>query len=735
MRNDGPVFSGENRATRRAARRAKLRAERRATGRRRRLLRGAGVRLAACTALLTGLTSLAPRAADAASFEVTSLDDAGAGSLRDAIAAANGTPGPDVITFAAGLTGTITLSSGQLTITDSVQIIGPGRGALTVDGNRASRVFDIPLSPGDVGVSISGLTVSNGRDTAGGGIRVQDESLTLDDVALVGNAAIGNGGGLYADGFAMSLAVRNSTISGNAASGGGGVYVEDTNGVTLFENVVIDGNTATARGGGIWLYDPDNDVVIDNATITNNVANKGGGIYLYSQDNGTFTISNSTVSGNRATTGGGIYLYEIGQPVAISNSTISGNTATNGGGINIDRISAPATISNSTISGNTATGAAGGVRLARGGGLTIKHSTITQNSAANAGGARFPGPVTLSHTIVAGNTAATTADLHAAGGVTTDFSIIGAMIGAVTDGGGNQLAVTDPLLGPLADNGGPTRTHLPLAASSAIDRGNPAVAAPATDQRGLPRANGTIDVGAVEIQGSTIGLATTSVSVAENAGTLAVTVTRTGTGDLPATVQIATANGTAIAPSDYGTVSTQLSWAARETGMKTIDIPVAPDTADEADETFTVALTAPSGATLGTTTSLTVTIVDDDVAAAYRLAGFYQPVDMGSVLNTVKSGSTVPFKFEVFDGATELTDTAVVRSFTWTNISCADAGAAAPEDAIEQVTSGNTVLRYDSTSGQFVQNWRTPKSLAGSCVRVTMTTTDGSSLVAYFRMK
>jgi len=108
---------------------------------------------------------------------------------------------------------------------------------------------------------------------------------------------------------------------------------------------------------------------------------------------------------------------------------------------------------------------------------------------------------------------------------------------------------------------------------------------------------------------------------------------------------------------------------------------------------------------------------------------------MGSVLNTVKSGAAVPLKFEVFNGPTELTDTAVVRPFTWANVTCAVVGGAATEDAIERVTSGNTVLRYDSTAGQFVQNWQTPRNRAGSCFRVTLTTVDGSSLVAYFRLK
>ena len=606
MLNSGGQAAAGNRAMRRAAQRTAPRAAR--------TRRGVGARAATTALLAISTVPFVPAPASAASFAVTNLDDTGAGSLRDAIAAANGSAGADVITFAPGLTGTITLGSGQLTITDSLEIVGPGRAALAVNANGAGRVIDIPSSPGDVLVSISGLTASGGYEQTGGGIRVQDEGLSLDDVALVGNTAVGNGGGLYADGFAMTLNVRNSTISGNVASGGGGAYIEDTGGATTFENVVIDGNTASQEGGGIFFYDPDADVILANATITNNVAAKGGGIYLYSQDGGSFTVSNSTISGNEATVGGGVYLYDIDRPVLISESTISANAATNGGGINIDRISAPATISNSTISGNTATGAGGGVRLARGGGLTMANSTITENSASDAGGARFPGPVALSHVIVAGNTATTTADLLAAGGVTADFSVIGTMVGAVTDGGGNQLGITDPMLAPLADNGGPTFTHLLLGASPALEAGNPAVAAPPNDQRGAPRISGTIDIGAVEVQRGTIQLDGSTVTLAESEGTLTVTVTRSGPAELPATVEIATTDGTAIAPGDYGAVATQLSWAAGETGTKSIDIPLVLDAEHETDETFTVALGAVSGDTLGPNTVVAVTLEDSNTA-------------------------------------------------------------------------------------------------------------------------
>ena len=115
---------------------------------------------------------------------------------------------------------------------------------------------------------------------------------------------------------------------------------------------------------------------------------------------------------------------------------------------------------------------------------------------------------------------------------------------------------------------------------------------------------------------------------------------------------------------------------------------------------------------------------------AWTLKGFYQPIDMNGVLNTVKSGSTVPAKFEVFAGTTELTDPSLVQ-FSAAKIQCLSGAA---EDAVEVVATGNTVLRYDSIAGQFVYNWKTPTG-AGNCYKLTMTGKDGSSISANFKLK
>lgn len=116
---------------------------------------------------------------------------------------------------------------------------------------------------------------------------------------------------------------------------------------------------------------------------------------------------------------------------------------------------------------------------------------------------------------------------------------------------------------------------------------------------------------------------------------------------------------------------------------------------------------------------------------AWTLNGFYQPVDMGGVFNAVKGGSTVPLKFEVFAGATELTEVGYIKSLRSGGVAC---NATAPVDDIETSATGGTSLRYDTTAGQFIYNWQTPKQ-AGKCYSVTMTTQDGSSLSAYFRLK
>jgi hypothetical protein len=116
---------------------------------------------------------------------------------------------------------------------------------------------------------------------------------------------------------------------------------------------------------------------------------------------------------------------------------------------------------------------------------------------------------------------------------------------------------------------------------------------------------------------------------------------------------------------------------------------------------------------------------------AWTLKGFYAPVDMNGVWNTVKGGSTVPLKFEIFAGS-ELTSTGAIKSFTQKTVACPNSTATV--DEIEIVTTGGTSLRYDTAGGQFVQNWQTPKK-PGTCYQAIMTAQDDSKITANFMLK
>ena len=117
----------------------------------------------------------------------------------------------------------------------------------------------------------------------------------------------------------------------------------------------------------------------------------------------------------------------------------------------------------------------------------------------------------------------------------------------------------------------------------------------------------------------------------------------------------------------------------------------------------------------------------------WEIKGFYSPVDMNDVVNTVKSGQTVPVKFEVFAGGEEKTSTGsdVIRSFTQGKISCSSVSDE-PTDVIEVTTTGGTILRY--SDGTYVQTWKTPPKAAGICYEVTLATADGSEINAYFKL-
>lgn len=443
--------------------------------------------------------------AQGATVTVTNLNNDGPGSLRQAIA--NSSSG-DTINF--GVTGTITLTTGQLKIDKDLTISGPGAQILTISGNNSSRIFEISNINAVLQVNISGVTVSDGNN---GGIRSFD-SLTLENVivtANVGGSGISNGG---------TLTLRNSTITGNTADDllpgisssdlGGGISSAGSLSVT---NSTISDNTAAEQGGGIFITGSpaSTTLVLTDSVVSGNTALGsfgGGGLMLSS---GTVLITDSTISGNNGSSGGGITTFPE-TSLTINNGSLSGNTASIlGGGI---RNRGALALTNSTISGNNARDGGGMFDSSCGACfVTIKNVTITSNTASLEGGGidtgNSLGGLTLLNTVVANNVAPTGPDCsgpfsslgHNLVGNSTNCSFTA----ATGDLEGTGASPIDPKLGPLQDNGGPTFTHALLASSPAIDAGNPAVpgsggnACEANDQRGVARPQGAAcDIGAYE---------------------------------------------------------------------------------------------------------------------------------------------------------------------------------------------------------------------------------------------
>jgi len=259
--------------------------------------------------------------------------------------------------------------------------------------------------------------------------------------------------------------------------------------------LAVDGNATSS----VFQIGSGKTVTISDLTIRNGEGNFGGGIL--NGGGATLTITDSTLSGNIGGFGGGI--FNTGT-LAIVNCTVSGNAASEGAGI---YNGATSTITNSTLSGNAAPGAGGGcVNL---GTLQIANSTLSDNSSGLGGGVFNIGTLQIGNTIL--NTGDSGANISNSGGTVTSlgYNLSSDDGGGFLTGPGDQIN-TDPMLGPLQDNGGPTFTHALLPASPAIDTGDPNFTPPPFfDQRGpgFDRVvNGRIDIGSFEVQTQTVAI-------------------------------------------------------------------------------------------------------------------------------------------------------------------------------------------------------------------------------------
>ena len=291
-------------------------------------------------------------------------------------------------------------------------------------------------------------------------------------------------------------------------------YVFGAGDLTLNNISLVDGNFS---GGGAIYVGPQAKVAINNSFLTSNVSNTTGGAI---HNEGELTIRYSTLGSNIASgNGGGI--YNNGGSVTVRYTTLISNQAANGGGVY--SMGGPLTLATSSVRSNIATGQGGGVRLVNntaqfanntfsnnradsGGGLYtsgvayIESSTFNINRA-DLGGAVFSaGETHVKNTILAGSRDEADANpsLNCDGPamISEGRNIIGDNSCVPNPSSAGDLLSTDPLLAPLADNGGPTRSFEPLEGSPALDAGD---GCPAIDQRGIGRPIGlACDIGSIE---------------------------------------------------------------------------------------------------------------------------------------------------------------------------------------------------------------------------------------------
>jgi predicted outer membrane repeat protein len=429
---------------------------------------------------------------DSAADDVT---DDGLITLREAVLAANfdrvadavegsqAGDGVDTIRFAPSLERqSIVLSLGEILIAESVTIEGPGASQLEIDASGDSRIFQIvhhPTTNPLPNVELRGLTLTGGSERTSGAVILSAANLTLTQMELSGNDSSGSGEIIRIT--AGALTVDQSVIRDNDVGDRSGRLVHFNGGDLLILNSTFTDNI----GDGFLAYS-DGEVRIEDSTIRGNPDRDYDAFLVYSTG-GTVAVSRSTISGWDTA-----FLIYSDSTVSFENSTISDNRR----GIMQYKSGGDSTISQSTISGND-----NGVdAFIEGGTLAITESTIV----ANRNGIDFRAQ-SVNTTAIVENSIVTNTDTDLTGStVDVRWSIIGG----------------DAMLGPLADNGGPTLTHLPLPGSPAIDAGDPAY--PLTypyDQRGAPRVGGTrVDIGAVETMAPTDAFYVVDTPVDESDG-------------------------------------------------------------------------------------------------------------------------------------------------------------------------------------------------------------------------
>ncbi len=419
-----------------------------------------------------------------ASIVTTLTDDGDPGSLRSVIA--NALPG-DTVTFATN--GTITLTNGEIALTNSLNIVGPGPGNLAISGGNLSRGFNIGAG---VTNTISGVTIGNGMATAtlsgnGGGI-YNAGWLTLSNCVITNCIAQQGPGGTSGSVSPLSL----STPGGPGADGGGIYNVGTLNLVacSLSRNHAGPGGT----GAPFSFF----------SATAGGVGGSGGGIF----NSGAANLFGCTLAANFGGDGGaggaGNVIIPGTPPFGAGPPGPGGSCGAiyNTGNIELTLC----TIDSNGVGSNGGSAMSGGIFNS--GVLTLLACTITRNNGGATGGGVYNlFEATARNTLFAGNMAASAPDYYGPFSsqgrnlIGDDDGSFGFFPGTSVDLVGTSNSVIDARIGPLADNGGPTMTVALQAGSPAIDAGDDLIigAGIATDQRGEPRKSGAhVDIGAYE---------------------------------------------------------------------------------------------------------------------------------------------------------------------------------------------------------------------------------------------
>jgi large repetitive protein len=405
-------------------------------------------------------------------------------------------------------TGAVSITNSTFTnnlATNGGGLMATGFSSITVSGSTFdANVADTAaamLVAGATPVALTNTVMTNNTAAAMGGAYVIGDTVTVTGGEASDNLGLGSFGGYF-------ITSNNAaTIDGAAArrnnggsAPGGGMYVVVGTGSLTISNVEVSENTS-GSGAGLYATAGAGNIAMTKLRVLNNGSGVGPAGGLLALASGTVTLVDSTVSGNiSGSLGGGMYLA-AGTDLSIQGTTIAQNRSLGlaglGGGGYVAAGTAMA-ITNSTISGNLADATAGGLYIA--GNATIRNATFVDNDSP-AGSAIFNpgGAITVTSSIIAGSAAG-----HCGGAaVSSGGNNLDSNGSCAFAGSGDQNNV-DPQLGPLADNGGPTRTHVPATGSPVLDKGA-AAGCPATDQRGEARptdadGDGTpvCDIGAVE---------------------------------------------------------------------------------------------------------------------------------------------------------------------------------------------------------------------------------------------